>query len=159
MNPPIKTFSLLVFITLVCVCSSYAAPKPTTNQDKDKGRAGYVPSAATGTQDRLQGSQPVIKTGISVPIQTDTVTSPNNDVTLIPAPVCTYVQYQGAIIERTRWDPAQMNGQSDLFGRCPPGYRCAGNNKCEWKYGTATAMDRNNPDCTWESQDCRPTLG
>ena len=158
MNQPPKTLSLLILFTFVCVSSSYAAPKSTT-QEKDK--FGYVPPATTGTPNTLKTSPPVAKV-IGIPTETATVNAPPPEtITPIPQRVCQYVHFQGVTIDVTRWDPATMNGLSDLFGSCPPGYRCLGNGKCQWQYGEAGAnrvIYESDPACTYSSQDCTPGL-
>ena len=159
MNQPLKTLSLLVFFTLVCVSLSYASPKTTT---KDKDKYGYTPPANTGTPQTLASAAPKPLVGVGKsPEPLEVTPTPPQTVTPIPLRVCEYVHFQGVTIDVTRWDPEDMHGQSDLFGSCPPGYRCLGQGKCQWQYGEAGAnrvIYEGDPACTYSSQDCTPRL-
>ena len=116
MNQPAKVFSLLILFTLVCVPLSYAAPKTTTIQDKDK--YGYVPPATTGTPTKIQTSTttPLPKVyGVAKPLDPLEVTpTPPQTVDITPyRPVC------------SGYDP---NDHREIIlahgGACPPGYKC-----------------------------------
>ena len=160
MNQPLRMLSFLILHTLVCVSFGYAAPATTSTTNKD---SRYTPPATTNAVTKIQtGTTKVDGAGLPPEIVTAAGSRIETIVRPIPQRVCSYVHFQGVTIDVTRWDPQTMNGQSDLFGSCPPGYRCISQGKCAWQYGAAGAdrvIYENDPACTYSDQSCRPTLG
>ncbi len=160
MKQPLGTLSFLILSTLVCVSSGYVAPAAETATNKD---SRYAPPGAANTVTKIQTGTAKVD-GAGLPLETVEAVGSRIETTVTPIPqrVCSYVRFQGVTIDVTRWDPQTMNGQSDLFGSCPPGYRCMGQGKCEWQYGSAGAnrvIYEGDPACTFSSQSCKPTLG